>query len=392
MGRANVTKDEKQCAVCGELKPVSAYTKRSGRNGRRGTCRLCLRRRHKRTEEFITPARTESLAAVPPSTITVLTEPNVAGENEGMVSVPIPSGPPKTKRNRRRRRKRKVLSGAAAATEAVAVVDSNEEVLLQPQTDSPVPDNSGKPHEKTAELSSAETSNPPRKRRRGRRRRKQGKVQIAGVASSSKIEQLSEVTAVVAPPEGEELGASNTAEQSPQSKTEQEGVPAASRKRKRPRRRKRRLRESLLPHEDERPPVRPAYKRIVPIKGPFTYDPRVLNDKGTGLIRLRGKRETGKRWSTEIPYEMAVRMVSEGAAGILHPRLIHKLYTKTDFRLFVLQRDNYVCNYCGRFGDTIDHVMPKSKGGLSTPANCVCACAECNLKKADHLDFVFDDL
>jgi len=389
MGRANVIKDEKQCAVCGELKPVSAYTKRSGRNGRRGTCRLCLRRRHKRTEEFINPVRVESLASVPSSTI-ALTESNVAGE-DGIIAI-VPSGPPKTKRNRRRRRKRKVLSGAVVANETVAVEDGNDEVLLPAQADQPAHDDTGIPPEKTADLGSAEPSNPPRKRRRGRRRRKQSKAQITGITSSGKLEQFTEVSPAVALPEKEEPGASNAELQASQSKSEQDGAPVSSRKRKRPRRRKRRLRDGLLPHEDERPPVRPPYKRIVPIKGPFSYDPRVLNDKGTGLIRLRGKRETGKRWSTEIPYEMAVRMVSEGAAGILHPRLIHKLYTKTDFRLFVLQRDNYICNYCGRFGDTIDHVMPKSKGGLSTPANCVCACAECNLKKADHLDFVFDDL
>jgi 5-methylcytosine-specific restriction endonuclease McrA len=88
---------------------------------------------------------------------------------------------------------------------------------------------------------------------------------------------------------------------------------------------------------------------------------------------------------------MAVRMVNEGAAGIINPGLIHKLYSKSDFRLLVLQRDNYICRYCGRFGDTIDHVMPKSKGGLSSPDNCVCACADCNLKKADSLDFTYDD-
>ena len=33
---------------------------------------------------------------------------------------------------------------------------------------------------------------------------------------------------------------------------------------------------------------------------------------------------------------------------------------------------------------TIDHIHPKSKGGLSTFENCVLCCIECNLKKADR--------
>ncbi|WP_240546156.1 HNH endonuclease, partial [Paenibacillus artemisiicola] len=136
---------------------------------------------------------------------------------------------------------------------------------------------------------------------------------------------------------------------------------------------------------------RPPNRVIHPVKGNFSFKTSLLNDRGRGMIRLRGRRETGKRWSTEIPTEMAVRMVEEGAAGIIHPGLIHKLYTKADFRILVLQRDDYVCRYCGNYGDTIDHVLPKSKGGLSTPANCVCACAECNLKKADSLDYVDDE-
>ncbi|GGD75631.1 hypothetical protein GCM10010911_37000 [Paenibacillus nasutitermitis] len=167
----------------------------------------------------------------------------------------------------------------------------------------------------------------------------------------------------------------------------------APRRKRRQRGRKRRKRADKTVVVLAEPQVnkRPPDKRIVPFKGPFKYDPSLLNDRGTGMIRLRGRRETGKRWSTDIPLEMAATMVREGAAGILSPGLIHKLYSKTDFRLLVLQRDNYVCRYCGRFGDTIDHVMPKSKGGLSSPANCVCACADCNLKKADSLDFVYDD-
>lgn len=49
----------------------------------------------------------------------------------------------------------------------------------------------------------------------------------------------------------------------------------------------------------------------------------------------------------------------------------------------VLVRDNFTCAYCGGYGDTIDHVIPQSKGGGSTYENCVTACKKCNSKKDD---------
>lgn len=36
------------------------------------------------------------------------------------------------------------------------------------------------------------------------------------------------------------------------------------------------------------------------------------------------------------------------------------------------------CHYCGGAGGTIDHIIPRSKGGKSTKGNCVPACAPCN--------------
>ncbi len=46
------------------------------------------------------------------------------------------------------------------------------------------------------------------------------------------------------------------------------------------------------------------------------------------------------------------------------------------------------CHYCGRslaFGQTtLDHVVPRSHGGRSTPDNLVPCCGECNAAKASH--------
>ncbi len=52
----------------------------------------------------------------------------------------------------------------------------------------------------------------------------------------------------------------------------------------------------------------------------------------------------------------------------------------------ILKRDNHRCAYCGR-GDlplTIDHVIPKSKGGDDSWENLVAACLPCNNKKGDR--------
>jgi 5-methylcytosine-specific restriction endonuclease McrA len=54
-------------------------------------------------------------------------------------------------------------------------------------------------------------------------------------------------------------------------------------------------------------------------------------------------------------------------------------------RRAVLERDAHACVYCGSKADTIDHVRPRSKGGLHVWANVVAACARCNHRKGDRL-------
>ena len=56
----------------------------------------------------------------------------------------------------------------------------------------------------------------------------------------------------------------------------------------------------------------------------------------------------------------------------------------TRFNLFL--RDRFNCQYCGEASDlTFDHLLPRSKGGLTTWDNVVTACSKCNLKKSNHL-------
>ncbi|RID93382.1 HNH endonuclease [Gemmobacter lutimaris] len=54
----------------------------------------------------------------------------------------------------------------------------------------------------------------------------------------------------------------------------------------------------------------------------------------------------------------------------------------TRFNLFL--RDEFKCQYCGSKGDlTFDHVVPRSKGGITSWENVVAACSPCNLKKGN---------
>jgi len=51
----------------------------------------------------------------------------------------------------------------------------------------------------------------------------------------------------------------------------------------------------------------------------------------------------------------------------------------------IYRRDNFECVYCGsKKSLTIDHVIPKSKGGDNSWHNMVTCCNQCNFKKADR--------
>ncbi len=62
------------------------------------------------------------------------------------------------------------------------------------------------------------------------------------------------------------------------------------------------------------------------------------------------------------------------------PRDVHR---RKITRKAVLARDAWTCQYCGRqaTGLTVDHVIPRSRGGQSVWENIVASCAPCNRKK-----------
>jgi 5-methylcytosine-specific restriction endonuclease McrA len=51
----------------------------------------------------------------------------------------------------------------------------------------------------------------------------------------------------------------------------------------------------------------------------------------------------------------------------------------------VFVRDDHTCQYCGERAENVDHVVPRSRGGLHVWENVVAACRRCNSQKEDRL-------
>ncbi len=66
---------------------------------------------------------------------------------------------------------------------------------------------------------------------------------------------------------------------------------------------------------------------------------------------------------------------------VKRPRPVVKLT-----RYEVFRRDNFTCQYCGRrvSRPTLDHVIPRQRGGTYSWENLVTACPECNLRKGNR--------
>ncbi len=82
--------------------------------------------------------------------------------------------------------------------------------------------------------------------------------------------------------------------------------------------------------------------------------------------------------STSLPHPLVIRLVQY----VKVPRFTSRRIT----RRALFGRDGNCCQYCGSGARlTLDHVIPRSRGGTSIWENVVTACAPCNLRKGDRL-------
>jgi 5-methylcytosine-specific restriction endonuclease McrA len=118
-----------------------------------------------------------------------------------------------------------------------------------------------------------------------------------------------------------------------------------------------------------------------------TYEPiNVCTVRRAAVLLLKAKAEIVEQseWSlrsetTTLPRSMVIRLVTY----VRVPRDVHR---RKITRRAVFARDGWACQYCGsRQHLTVDHVIPRSKGGGSTWENIVASCAPCNRRKGDQL-------
>jgi 5-methylcytosine-specific restriction endonuclease McrA len=117
-----------------------------------------------------------------------------------------------------------------------------------------------------------------------------------------------------------------------------------------------------------------------------TYEPlNVCSVRRACVLLLKDKAEIVERLDRPMrsstrayPRPTVIRLVSFVKVPRYHARKIT--------RRAVFARDGFRCQYCGTAGRlTVDHVVPRSKGGGSNWDNIVTSCAPCNLRKADRL-------
>ena len=86
-----------------------------------------------------------------------------------------------------------------------------------------------------------------------------------------------------------------------------------------------------------------------------------------------------------LPRPAVIRLTS-------YVRIPRDAHARRITRRAVFARDRWTCQYCGsvRGSLTVDHVIPRSKGGASSWDNIVASCAPCNRRKGDRLPTQID--
>jgi 5-methylcytosine-specific restriction endonuclease McrA len=116
-----------------------------------------------------------------------------------------------------------------------------------------------------------------------------------------------------------------------------------------------------------------------------TYEPiNVCTVRRAVVLLLKDKAEVIERASWELHSERATMSRPMVIRLVSYVRIPRDTHQRKITRRAVFARDGWACQYCGsRSSLTVDHVIPRSKGGTSDWENIVASCAPCNRRKGD---------
>jgi 5-methylcytosine-specific restriction endonuclease McrA len=126
-----------------------------------------------------------------------------------------------------------------------------------------------------------------------------------------------------------------------------------------------------------------------------SYEPiNICGARRALVLVLKGVARTEEEQGA-ILHAARVRMPMPSVIRLLEYRRIpHQ--TRALSRKNILLRDRNTCQYCGEAMPpselTLDHVVPRSRGGNSTWENLVACCHECNRRKGNRLLSEIDDM
>ncbi|MBN2090160.1 HNH endonuclease [candidate division KSB1 bacterium] len=116
------------------------------------------------------------------------------------------------------------------------------------------------------------------------------------------------------------------------------------------------------------------------------YEPLIVTNAKKAIILVFGEKaeivEKTERLicsiSVKIPLPSVIRLLR-----YIHAPKKHIMLSRRN----IIKRDLHTCQYCGdtKGPFTVDHVIPKHRGGPDTWENLVCACVSCNMRKGNRL-------
>jgi 5-methylcytosine-specific restriction endonuclease McrA len=119
-----------------------------------------------------------------------------------------------------------------------------------------------------------------------------------------------------------------------------------------------------------------------------SYEPiNVCNVRRATVLVLKERAEIIERGEGALHSERLVFDRPCVIRLIRYIRIPRDVHRRKITRKAVLARDAWTCQYCGTRKPTltVDHVIPRSRGGKSVWENIVASCATCNRRKGNHL-------